>query len=218
MSKCNSLRKSLSFRGALAGAGTVALAVLSVSAASAATKAPLPMPSIVEHSCMVCHGGMGENTIYPIVPRLAGQQVQYLEWQLKQFHKHTRADQNGQIYMWPVAQALTPADINTLAKYYSSQKPMHSETPARPEAAAGEKIFMNGIGANVPACMACHGPTAGGIGTFPRLAGQRYHYIIQQLKYFHKGERVNPIMQPIAAALTVPEMHDLAAYLSSLKN
>ena len=168
-------------------------------------------------SCMVCHGQTGENTIYPIVPRLNGQQVQYLAWQLQQFKKHTRADQNAQIYMWPVAQALDQQDIQALAKYYAAQSPMHSASSPRPGVSAGKQIFLQGIASQgIPACMACHAVNATGRGTFPRLAGQRYGYMVQQLKYLHDGSRANPIMQPIAEKLTIQQMQDVAAYLSGL--
>ena len=174
-------------------------------------------PQSVQQSCMVCHGQAGENTIYPIVPRLNGQQVQYLAWQLQQFKKHTRADQNAQIYMWPVAQALDQQDIQALAKYYAAQSPMHSASSPRPGVSAGKQIFLQGIASQgIPACMACHAVNATGRGTFPRLAGQRYGYMVQQLKYLHDGSRANPIMQPIAEKLTIQQMQDVAAYLSGL--
>ena len=193
------------------GGAVVAIALL----ASCPTLASVPQS--VQQSCMVCHGQTGENTIYPIVPRLNGQLVQYLACQLKQFKKHTRADQNAQIYMWPVAQALDQQEIQSLAKYYAAQSPMHSASSPRPGVSAGKQIFLQGIAAKgIPACMACHTVNATGMGTFPRLAGQRYEYLVQQLEYMHAGSRANPIMQPIAEKLTIRQMRDVAAYLSGL--
>ncbi len=189
----------------------VALAILSAGPALA------QVPQSVHQSCMICHGQTGENTIYPMVPRLSGQQVQYLAWQLKQFKAHTRADQNARIYMWPVAQAMSQKEIQSVAKYYAAQSPMHSASSPRPGVSAGKQIFLQGVAAQgVPACMACHAVNATGRGIFPRLAGQRYAYIVQQLTYLHDGNRVNPIMQPVAEKLTNRQMREVAAYLSGL--
>ena len=52
------------------------------------------------------------------VPRLAGQQRQYLLAQLRGFKAGTRFDMDGN--MSAAAQALTPADIETLASYLSA--------------------------------------------------------------------------------------------------
>ena len=189
----------------------LALAILGASPALA------QVPQSVHQSCMICHGQTGENTIYPMVPRLSGQQVQYLAWQLKQFKAHTRADPDAQIYMWPVAQAMGQKEIQSVAKYYAAQTPMHSTSSTRSGVSAGKQIFLQGIVAQgVPACMACHAVNATGRGIFPRLAGQRYGYIVQQLTYLHDGNRVNPIMQPVAKKLTNRQMQDVAAYLSGL--
>ena len=189
----------------------VVLAILGASPALA------QVPQSVHQSCMICHGQTGENTIYPIVPRLNGQQEQYLSWQLNQFKKHTRSDQNAQIYMWPVAQSLDKQEIQSVAKYYAAQSPMHSASAPRSGEAAGKQIFLQGVASQgIPACMACHAVNATGRGIFPRLAGQRYAYIVQQLTYLHDGNRVNPIMQPVAKKLTNWQMQDVAAYLSGL--
>tara|TARA_R110000737_G_scaffold113471_4_gene146613 strand:- start:2021 stop:3337 length:1317 start_codon:yes stop_codon:yes gene_type:complete len=66
-------------------------------------------------------------------------------------------------------------------------------------------------------CAACHG--ANGIGasdSFPNLAGQHADYIVKQLKAFKSGDRENPLMAPMAAALSEQDMADLAAYYSAL--
>ncbi|MEZ5583569.1 MAG: c-type cytochrome [Candidatus Competibacteraceae bacterium] len=47
------------------------------------------------------------------------------------------------------------------------------------------------------ACLACHG--SDGIGTNPQrpnLAGQKSHYLIQQLHAFRDGKQVDPAMMP----------------------
>lgn len=193
-----------------------------VAAALALMVAPLAqaaVPQAVAQSCMVCHGMTGGDTLAAQMPRLNGQQEQYIAQQLKQFKGRARGDRFGELYMWPVAQALSGSEIQALAKYYSSQAPMQGAGGSHPgNAAMGKTIYFQGVSsAGVPACMACHAMNAGGRGTFPRLAGQRYGYIMQQLKYFHDGTRVSPVMQPIASKLNGAQMQDVAAYLSSLR-
>jgi cytochrome c553 len=83
--------------------------------------------------------------------------------------------------------------------------------------AKGETIFTSGIAArNVPACVACHG--AGGNSTIvqnPKLAAQLDPYTYKQLMDFRTPERANPIMSPIAKALTEEDMHNIAAWLDT---
>lgn len=177
----------------------------------------VPIPTFVKNDCMICHGLTGHHTLYPIVPRLAGQHEKYLVWQLQQFNNHHRADHLGQIYMWPVGQGLDAAQIQRAATYFAAQEPMKPSGIEHPGVAEGKQIFLQGVAAEqVPACMACHGPGGLGAQTFPRLAGQRYGYIVQQLDYFHRGTRVNTLMNAVAKNLTPAQMEAVAAYLSSL--
>jgi cytochrome c553 len=66
-----------------------------------------------QHNCVACHAGnlMGQQHI----PRLAGQQAEYLRTQLRGFKASTRFDMDGN--MTSAAQALTDADIDILADY-----------------------------------------------------------------------------------------------------
>jgi cytochrome c553 len=86
---------------------------------------------------------------------------------------------------------------------------------AKPDPAKGETIYTNGDAArNIPACVSCHG--AGGNSTIvqnPKLAGQHPQYLAKQLNNFRTPERNNPIMSPIAKALSEDEMQNIAAYL-----
>ena len=64
------------------------------------------------------------------------------------------------------------------------------------------------------ACFQCHGMEGAGdaAAAFPRLAGQEYEYLLKSLKDYASGARANPIMSPIAAALSQQEMQDVSAY------
>ena len=65
--------------------------------------------------CVTCHGAELRGQQH--IPRLAGQQADYLRTQLLGFKAGTRFDMDGN--MTAAAQALTPADIETLASYLS---------------------------------------------------------------------------------------------------
>lgn len=77
----------------------------------------------------------------------------------------------------------------------------------------GATIAKKGAGAAVPACVTCH---ATGAGEFPTLDGQMEFYVINQLFDFKFGKRHNPIMEPIAKALSKTQIESLAKYFSSL--
>jgi cytochrome c553 len=69
-----------------------------------------------QYNCVQCHGPalMGQQHI----PRLAGQQREYLKTQLRGFKAGTRADIDGN--MTSAAQPLTEKDIEVLADYLSA--------------------------------------------------------------------------------------------------
>lgn len=71
-----------------------------------------------QYHCVQCHGPglMGQQHI----PRLAGQQREYLRAQLRAFKTSTRFDMDGQ--MSSAAQPLSEADIEILADYLAGLK------------------------------------------------------------------------------------------------
>jgi len=83
--------------------------------------------------------------------------------------------------------------------------------------AAGKAIVTSGKGAAI-ACAGCHG--ANGIapaGTpFPRLAGLPMEYVAKQLFDYREGTRPNPMMAPIAKALTDADIASVARYYASM--
>ena len=70
--------------------------------------------------CKDCHGvsAQGFNGYYPI-PRLAGQQPEYIENQLRAFTEHRRTNN----IMFNVAHSLSPAMINALTAHFASLNP-----------------------------------------------------------------------------------------------
>lgn len=79
-------------------------------------------------------------------------------------------------------------------------------------------ISIGGNGKGAPPCLACHGADGGGMAAAgnPRLAALDAAYLDKQLDDFADGSRVNPVMQPIAKALSEDERQALAAYYAKL--
>jgi cytochrome c553 len=174
--------------------------------------------------CKNCHGSSGQGLQgYYIAPRIAGQQLQYLENQFKAIRLHTRDDPPAKQFMWPAMGSVLPEQRSAVAQYYSRLDARPAADGPRGLVSAGKKIFEEGVPeASVPACTACHGQDAKGTDEFPRLAGQLYTYTVAQLKGWGKGYRskssISPsesnIMLPIATAMSAEQIAAVAAYLS----
>jgi cytochrome c553 len=172
--------------------------------------------------CKVCHGvsAQGFHGYYPI-PRLAGQQPAYLENQLQAFIEHRRTNN----VMFNVAHSLSPSMVTALAANFNALNPPPLGGAPRQLMATGEKIFQDGMpDEDIAACAACHGPDAAGSGQIPRLAGQLYLYVINELTNWGKERGQNPakpdtsaIMSPVAHSLNGQQIEAVAAYVSTLK-
>lgn len=67
-------------------------------------------------------------------------------------------------------------------------------------------------------CAGCHAPDGNSmVPMFPKLAELDAGYIARQLKAFRDGERQDPMMGPMAAALSDDDIRDIAAYFSAQK-
>jgi cytochrome c553 len=172
--------------------------------------------------CKTCHGtsGQGFRGAFPM-PRLAGQQPEYLENQLRAFIERRRTNP----IMFNVAHVLNPSMIADLAAHFKDLNPKPLGGAPKELVAAGKTIYEQGVPeASIPPCSSCHGPEAKGNGVFPRLAGQLNDYIIKQLVNWNKERGQDPanpdtsaIMAPIAHSLTEPQIEAVAAYLSYLE-
>ncbi len=172
--------------------------------------------------CQTCHGVMaqgfrGSNPM----PRLAGQQEEYIDNQLKAFIEHRRTNP----VMNNVAHALSPEMVAALAARFKSFDPPPLGGAPKDLVPAGKKIFDEGIpSADVPACASCHGAEAKGDGAFPRLAGQLNDYIIRKVTNWNKERGLDPakpdnsaMMEAITHKLTAEQLAAVAAYVSTLK-
>jgi len=171
--------------------------------------------------CKTCHGRSGEGFrgAFPM-PRLAGQQPEYLENQLRAFIERRRTNP----IMFNVAHVLDSAMLDALAAHFKDLNPKPLGGAPAALVSGGQKIYQDGIPEkDIPACASCHGPEAKGDGAFPRLAGQLHDYIFKKLTNWSKERGQDPanpdpsaIMEPIAHGLNETEVSAVAAYLSSL--
>lgn len=171
--------------------------------------------------CKTCHGlaGQGFRGSFPM-PRLAGQQPEYLVNQLQAFIEHRRSN----TVMYGVAHVLSPSMLTSLASHFKGLDPKPLGGAPQQLLAEGKKIYDDGLpSAEVPPCASCHGADAKGADAFPRLAGQLHDYVAKKLLNWSKERGQDPakpdnsaIMQPIAHNLTEAQVKAVAAYVSSL--
>jgi cytochrome c553 len=171
--------------------------------------------------CKTCHGlsAQGYRGWFPM-PRLAGQQPQYIENQLRAFIERRRTNP----VMANVAHVLSRAMIASLAAHLKPLDPKPIGGAPRASVAVGKRIYEEGLPeSNVPACVACHGSDGKGQNEIPRLAGQLYEYTIGQLTGWAKvrgqGSAVDAsaIMAPTPHDLTRSQVEAVAAYVSYLQ-
>ena len=196
----------------------IPIALLAISSIAPVSAQEADARKLATEVCASCHGPRGES-ISPAFPRLAGQQADYLESQLKAFRDRTRADPMAQAYMWGMTAQLDDGTIKRLAAYYAAQIPVAGRTTDAKLAQQGKAIYEAGIpDAKVQACVTCHGKNAEGNASFPRLAGQHAEYLVKQLVLFKNSLREGgnaPIMHLISTGMSFEQMEAVSAYLAS---
>jgi cytochrome c553 len=217
------IRKVVSLQLALQSA-IAAIVFVGAAHADNTDKAAVPVHDLQAKMtyCENCHGSsaQGFHGYYPI-PRLAGQQTEYLKNQLQAFVEHRRTNN----VMFNVAHVLSPAMLTALATSFHDLNPKPLGGGPKELVSTGKKIYEEGIpSADVPPCASCHGPEAKGDGEFPRLAGQLHDYIFNKLTNWSKERGQDPqkpdasaIMQPIAHSLTEQQVKAVATYLNYLE-
>ena len=173
--------------------------------------------TLAQQVCSTCHGLDG-NSISPQFPKLASQQKEYLINQIKNFRGHDRTDPPGPEFMWGLSRHLTDAQVDEMAAYFNS-KPIQGHVKISSAALEeGKSIFNQGLPKQeVPPCMACHGPSAEGMSSFPQLAGQHQEYLLTQMLVFQQTDfRPNTPMSQVTHKLTLEQMKSVANYLAAM--
>ena len=143
-------------------------------------------------NCVWCHGPSLQG--FSTAPRLAGQSPQYIMNQLYGFRDHARDNPLSRQYMWgAAANHLSLQTAHNLALYLATLSPKSANDGYEALAASGRAIYQEGIpDANIPSCVACHGPNAEGAaaegaGQIPRLGGLSYYYLKRRLEQWGEG-------------------------------
>lgn len=154
--------------------------------------------------CANCHGDSGVSKM-PEVPNLAGQNPAYLLEQIRKFGAGERKDQ----FMQGLIKAMKDDERLQVAAYFAS---MHV-----PAGKADLAAVTRGKDFYIKLCARCHGETARGNETIPRLAGQQAEYLKKSVTRYRDngGERIYPLMQIATAGLKNEDIAALAAYLSA---
>jgi cytochrome c553 len=169
---------------------------------------------LVMGRCFLCHGATGDSSS-PLYPKLAGQNMEYMLKQLRNFKRGERDSSD----MRKVVADMDENDMRSAAFFFSRQQPSRGNSAYAEMRAVGEKLFSQGDPAKgLKPCRECHGDNGAGSTTLPRIAGQHTLYIETQLTLFEERKRTNDNaqMQDIAKRLTTDEIRAVAEYLRSL--
>jgi cytochrome c553 len=168
--------------------------------------------------CLACHGQDGNMSQIANVPKIGGQNADYLLKQMNDIKSGVRAAP----LMTGMLNNLNDQDMADVAAYYASQAA--PQGAAEPEKVAlGESLYRAGnADIGVAACSACHSPNGQGLASagYPALSGQDPAYTELQLRAFRDGVRNNDdaqVMRSIAARLNDAEIAALASYVAGLR-
>lgn len=168
-----------------------------------------PIAKIFQGSCIGCHGAYSAGLKSPII---FGLPPGYIFMQLLAYKTKTRVDSLMSGAMESVSANLTEEEMGGLANYVSELSPClipdSVVDPGQGNISEGEVL------ANDKGCLGCH--NFGNAKSYPSLAGQKAHYLNQQLLAFKSGTRKNNFMNAFASNLTESDILNLAAYFNSL--
>lgn len=164
-------------------------------------------------ACIGCHGSEGNSDVL-IYPNLSNQHPEYIAKQLLNFKNKSRVN----YAMNQFAGAMTEDDIADMAAYFKDPAAVANVAPRKvmPVAAITEEVIAGK--AKAASCAACHGADGNSpVAIYPKLAGQSADYIVKQLQEFKAGTRKDPVMAPMAAALSEQDMLEIASYFAAQK-
>ena len=187
----------------------LAAAAICLAAARAAQAQDIAAGEKVAPACAAWHGADG-NPASGQFPALAGQTWRYLYIQLKDYKEGRRSNP----LMSPMAANLSRDDMINVANYFASKtlKPSTYKVDETKSKAGKAK-------ADETLCTMCHLGGFMGQNEIPRVAGQQYEYIVQQLKDFKARKRTNDAgnMTSVAQTLNDADIDNLANYLTGLR-
>jgi cytochrome c553 len=171
--------------------------------------------------CIGCHGIKGYQASFPEiykVPMISGQGAKYIASALKAYKDGDRKHPT----MRAIAASLSDQDMADFGAYYEQHgkvdgAPVIAATPSKEPNAKVKAILEKS------ACASCHGANFSKPldASQPKLAGQHKDYLYAALKAYKtegnaKVGRSNGVMGAIAKPLSLADMKEVSAYISSL--
>lgn len=183
-------------------------------------------------ACASCHGENALGVDAMGSPRLANIGYVYIVKQLTDLAADKRTPSGLGAVMNGFAKALSEQDRRDVAAYLdtlprknepSDLKALKAEGQVVGQSHLGKILAHSGVNGKVASCYSCHGFNGRGADPmFPMIGGQKYVYLVNQLKSWRDGSRKNdpvvggnPIMQTVAKTLTDDDIYNVAAYLTS---
>jgi cytochrome c553 len=165
--------------------------------------------------CAICHGRHAWGHGPWEVPILAGQRESYLIAQLVHFVSGAR--KGSEIHGPAMHDALQPSDVDR-AQAFRDLATYLAQAPRNPEPEQGDGLALKlGERDYLRGCSGCHGSDgAGSDRGIPAIGGQRYSYLLTQLRSFASGRSAHPALADSPVTLSGAEQPAVADYVSRL--
>lgn len=165
--------------------------------------------AVIAETCKGCHGIPGYFNANPAyhVPKLGGQNADYLEVALQGYRRGMR----GHDTMQAQAASLSDQDVADVAAFFAA---FQGEPETGRTTASAARIEAGR--AKAATCVACHGPEGvAAAPQWPTLAGQHETYLLVALGQYKDGSRVDLVMNPLMGPLDETSIEELAAFFAS---
>lgn len=160
-------------------------------------------------TCIGCHGVDSAVNAYPTyhVPKLGGQNGDYIEVALQGYREGTRSH----VTMQAQAAGLSDQDIADIAAYFVAQE----DRPATGISSANNETIRMGE-QNSTTCQSCHGTDGQALSPqWPNLGGQHASYLLESMKQYQRAERQDPVMGPLVNQLDEETLEQLASFYAA---
>lgn len=167
-------------------------------------------------ACQTCHGADANKPLTATYPKLAGQEVGYLEEQMKDIRDGKRT--NGlSAAMKALTAAVTDDEFKQIAEWVASAGSFSVDVDP---GADGAKLYKE------KECNTCHGKDGNSPvvseanGNPPKIAGQNEAYMLTQMKDIRDGKRTNAtssLMKAKTEGVTDEDFTAIAKWLATAK-
>ncbi|MBW4709019.1 c-type cytochrome [Roseobacter sp. YSTF-M11] len=114
--------------------------------------------------------------------------------------------------------AIVAMALFAAASYSGNPAQAEGVTDAKADARSGDA----GLGEVLyrKTCRACHGPTAKGMASYPKLRDQTVSYLVDKLERYRAGEKLGPntaLMAPRAKELSDEDILNISTFIALLE-